>query len=114
MPSHRIKQINELVHKELDKVILKEAGLPPGYLATITKVQTSADLGQSKISISVLPRDKQGTILKSLNNIAKHLQFELGKIIILRKTPKLLFIIDEQQQKAIHIDELIDKIHKEG
>jgi len=113
MPSYRIKQVNELVRNELNKVIIKEAGLPKGYLATITKVQTSADLSHSKISISIIPTDKQGTILTLLNNMAKHLQYELGKIIILRKTPNLVFVIDEEQKKAIHIDELIDKIRKE-
>ncbi|MDP2684641.1 MAG: 30S ribosome-binding factor RbfA [bacterium] len=114
MPSHRIQQINELIRNELNKVILKEAGLPPGYLATITKVKTSRDLSQSIITISILPTAKQGTILNLLNDQAKHLQYELGKNIILRKTPKLSFVIDEGQQKTTHIDELIDKIHQEG
>jgi len=114
MPSHRIKQVNELIRNELNKVILKEGELPLGYLATITKVNTSADLSQSKITISILPADKQGTILNLLNNKAKHLQYELGKIIILRKTPKLSFVIDEGQQKTTHIDKLIDKIYQEG
>ena len=112
--SHRIKQVNELVREELNKVILREAGLPAGYLATITKVQTSADLSQSRIFISVLPEDKQGTVLSLLNKQAGHLQHELGQIIILRKTPKLVFKIDEERKKAIHIEELIDKIHQEG
>ena len=83
-------------------------------MATITKVQTSNDLSQTKISISVLPNNKQGTVLKKLNNNAKHFQFELGKVITIRKTPNIYFKIDEAQQKTIHIDELIDKIHKEG
>jgi len=114
MPSHRIKQVNELILKELNKIILKEAGLPAENLVTITKIQTSNDLGQSKIFISVLPANKQGTVLKMLNNVAKHLQYELGKVIILRKTPKLIFKIDQEQLKASHIDELIDKIHQQG
>ena len=114
MPSHRIKQVNELIRNELNKVILKEGGLPQGYLATITKVKTSADLSQSRITISIMPANKQGTILKVLNDQAKHLQYELGKIIVLRKTPRLSFVIDEGQQKTTHIDKLIDKIHQEG
>ncbi len=114
MPSHRIKQINELIRKELNKVIINEAGLETGQLVTITKVRTSPDLNNSTISITILPAEKQGTVLTFLNKIAKHLQYELGKTIILRKTPKLIFVIDEELHKAIHIDALIDKIHREG
>jgi len=112
MPSHRIKQVNELIRNELNKVILKEGELPLGYLATITKVNTSADLSQSKITISILPADKQGTILNLLNNKAKHLQYELGKIIILRKTPVNMAVTGVQPCIFVKIAEVYPPIAK--
>lgn len=113
MSSHRIKQVNELIRQELSKILSREVNFPAGCLATITKVDTSKDLGQTKILISIIPTDQQELAIKLLNRQARHLQFLLGKTIVLRKIPKLLFKLDHTQEKVAHIDQLIDKIHQE-
>ena len=111
--SRRITQVNELIQQELGKLFTRETKFPPGCLVTITKVITSRDLGQAKIFISVLPATEREKIITVLNKQAGSLQYELGDIIVLRKIPKLIFMPDLGQEKRAHIDELIDKIHKE-
>lgn len=113
MASHRIKQINELIHQQLSEIILKEVSTPTGCLITITKVDTTRDLSQARVSISVLPEHFQHSILADLRKKAKSLRYALGDILVIRKTPKLLFQLDPTEVKAAHIDALIDKIHKE-
>ena len=113
MSSHRLKQVNELIQQELGKIMVKETGLPPGQLVTITKVKTSPDLGQARIFVSIMPTNKQASILAKINKIRNTLQHELGSILVIRKIPKISFSIDIDQQKISHIDELIDKIHQE-
>ena len=113
MASHRIKQVNELIHQQLSEIILKEVSTPPGCLITITKINTTRDLSQARVSISVLPEHFQQSILADLNKKAKSLQYSLGNILVIRKTPKLQFQLDTTEVEAAHIDALIDKIHKE-
>lgn len=114
MPSHRLQQINELIKQELGKLFLKEIDFPKGCLVTITKVITSADLSQTKIFISILPDDQQSKIIANLNKQAGSLKYLLGKILVLYKIPKLIFQPDLAQEKITLIDQLIDKIHREG
>lgn len=113
MPSHRLKQVNELIQQELGKILSKKIGLPPDSLVTITKVRTSPDLSQARVFISIMPANKKASILAILNKKIGDLQHELGEIVILRKTPRLKFSFDIDQEKIAHIDGLIDKIHQE-
>lgn len=113
MPSHRIEKINELIRQELGKIFLREMNFPDDCLATITKVSTAPDLGQAKIYVSVMPAEQQEKILSYLSGQAGHLQFLLGKILVIRKSPKLFFYPDLDQQKIDRINDLIDKIHRE-
>ncbi|XOU94390.1 MAG: 30S ribosome-binding factor RbfA [Candidatus Kerfeldbacteria bacterium] len=113
MPSHRIKQVNELIQHELGKILSKEIGLPPDSLVTITRVKTSSDLSQARVLVSIMPANKRASILAILNKNIKSIQNEFNQVVILRKTPKLAFSIDIDQQKISHIDGLIDKIHRE-
>lgn len=114
MSSHRLPQINELIRQELGKLFLKEMDFPKGYLVTITKVKTSADLGQAKVLLSILPDSQEKKIITSLNKKAGFFKFKLGKIFVMYKIPKLIFANDPTQEKIDHIDQLIDKIHQQG
>ena len=83
-------------------------------MATITAVHTSPDLGQATISVSVLPTDRQETILQMLNNQAGHIRHLLGQKLSIRKIPKITFVFDDTEEKASHIEALIDKIQHHG
>ena len=114
MSSHRIQQVNELIRQELSKLFVKEISFPKDCLVTITKVDTSKDLGQTKVLVSIMPAGQQEKAVRLLNKQAGHLQFLLGKIIVIRQIPKLLFQLDHTQEKVARIDQLIDKIHEGG
>lgn len=114
MASLRIKKINELIQQELGKIFIKDFNFPPDCLTTITNVDTSADLGQAKIAISVMPEEYKDIVLKNLNKKTGFFRFHLSKIITLRKIPTLIFIADITQKNVSEIDKLIDKIHSES
>jgi len=112
--SHRIPQLNELIRQEISALFLKEFTFPPDCLVTISEVATSRDLSQAKVSVSVLPASEREAVLELLKKRAGFIQFSLGKRLIIRKIPKVIFELDLSQEKASHIDTLIDKIHEEG
>ncbi|MFA6098932.1 MAG: 30S ribosome-binding factor RbfA [Patescibacteria group bacterium] len=113
MATHRIFQINELIKKELSQILLREDLIPAGHLVTITKADTTRDLSQARITISILPNTGQEEILHWLQKKAGPIQHLLGKKIILRKIPKILFELDKTLENVSHIDSLIDKIHRD-
>jgi ribosome-binding factor A len=114
VPSHRIEQINALILKLLNEQILREVDLPAGCFVTITKVDTTRDLGLARVTISVIPTDKQETMRVYMNRRAGHFTHELGRYMKVYKIPKLTFKLDTGGSHVEHLDQLIDKIHREG
>lgn len=112
--SHRIPQLNELLRQEIGELFVKEMNFSPNVFVTINKVDTAADLSQSKIFVSVLPSTEHEAIIKLLNHRAKHLQYLVAQKVVIRKIPRLIFEFDDSLEKASHIEQLIDKIHHQG
>ena len=55
MSSLRQKKVNELIRRELSKIIVREFEAPENSLVTITDVDTSPDLLSAKVSVSIFP-----------------------------------------------------------
>jgi len=101
----RIKKINELIKRELSEIINRTLEIPPGVLATITQVETTSDLTQSKVWISVYPFDRAAEVLKFLIRQAANLQRLLQKRIRMRQVLKIRFILDKSQERASKVEE---------
>jgi ribosome-binding factor A len=110
--SHRIEQINELIRQELGQLILTEIELPKNCLATIVGVESSKDLRHAKVWLSVIPGQYKKKILDKLNLNIGHLQFLLNKKLSIKPLPRLRFVIDETEDRAQGIEEILDRIRK--
>lgn len=111
--SKRIERVNSLIQKELGKIILREVELPAGVLATLTRVETSANLIDAKVYIAVLPSDKIKRVLEILNKIVYELQKILNKRLRMRPIPKIRFIEEKQTAEAAKIEGLLERLKKE-
>lgn len=110
--SQRIERVNELIKQELSLLIREEIELPTEALVTITKVDTSPDIKNSKILITTFPNNLRGTILEILRKNQHHLHLLLKDKLQTKFIPNLKFIIDEQELFANQIDQILDEINK--
>ncbi len=106
--SQRIKKVNELVKQEISKILLKKIDLE-NILVTINDADTSPDLKNCKIKISIIPKDKSSFALEIIQKRIYHIQQEFNKKLHLKYTPKLSFEIDQIETKAQRIEELLSK-----
>jgi len=106
--SQRIQQVNELLKQEVSQLLLKEIDFDH-ILVTITNVNTSPDLKNCKISISVIPTEKNELALKIIEKNIYHLQQALNRRIRLKFSPKIRFEIDQIEAKAQRIEEILAK-----
>jgi len=104
--SQRIQRVNELIKQEISKILLKEIDFFD-ILVTITNTDTSPDLKNCKVKISVIPTDKSKLALETIEKRIYHLQQALNKRIHLKFVPKLKFEIDEIESKAQRIEEIL-------
>ena len=107
-------RVNQLIKKELSKILLQEIDFPRGILATMTRVETSVNLQESKIYISVFPEKEGVKILEILNKSVYRLQQKLNRRLKMRPLPRIRFAEEKATAEAGRIEELIEKIHKKN
>lgn len=110
----RTEQVNHLIQKELSKIILKELDLPKDVLVTVTRVETTPNLTQASVFLSVLPEGQTEKTLSSLNRQIYNLQQIFNKRVKMRPTPRLIFANEERTKEAGRIEEILEEIKKEN
>jgi len=111
--SKRIQRINELIKKELSRILLKEVEFPKNVLVTITRVETLTDLRETKVFLSCLPETKTAFILEILNRRIYNIQQVLNKRLKMKFIPRIKFIEEKETVKAGRIEEILEKLKKE-
>lgn len=103
--SNRINKVNQLLLEELAKLIREELG---EKLVTVLAVDTSADLKNAKVWISVFGQNEE-EILKELEDKTVFFQSFLGKKLFIKNIPKLSFFVDKSSQRIAKIEQLLKK-----
>ena len=110
MSSHRIQRVSELVKREVSRIVL-ELNLTNCGFVTITAAEISPDLKEGRIFMSVIGSAAQKQhALDTMERLHGHIQRELAQNIILKYTPKLKFFLDETEDRARHIEHLLDEL----
>ncbi len=110
----RQQKFARLIQKELSEIFQRDKrGFLDNAFITIAEVKVSPDLGVAKVYISMmLAKDKQA-ILEKLDHHKKEIRRALGEKIRnqARIVPELAFFIDEVEENAIRMDELIKSLN---
>lgn len=106
----RIPQVNQLIKKELGQIILREGEFSKNVLVTLTRVETSRNLIDAKVYISVLPETQSREILETLNRQIFRLQQSLNKRLRMRPIPKIIFIEEKETAEAGKVEQLLQEI----
>lgn len=104
----RKKRIEELIQRELGRILLTYPRNSLFSKITITAVNVSPDLAVAKIFFSVFDEISVEEVKKVLQIEAKFLRKSLARDLNLRLTPKLHFIYDESIKRARKLSDLID------
>ena len=112
--STRQQKFGRLIQKELSEIFQRDKrGILANTFITISDVNMSPDLGVAKVYISMmLAKDKVQT-LEKLNRGKGEIRKALGERIRkqVRVIPELIFIIDETEENAFKIEELIKNLN---
>ncbi len=111
---NRLKRVNQLVKRELSQILNKELDFSNEILVTITRVETSADLRQAEVWVSVMSENHASKILKILNYSVYDLQQILNKRLEMRPVPKIKFLEEKEVARAARIEELLEQVQKKN
>jgi ribosome-binding factor A len=110
----RQQKFSRLIQKELSDIFQRDKrGILDKAFITIADVRVSPDLGLAKIYISMMLAKNKKAILEKLNLRKKEIRRELGEKIgkQVRVIPELVFYIDEVEENAQRMDDIISNLH---
>ena len=109
MPSNRMGRINEAMQRELSALLrrLKDPRISQGGMVSVTRVDTTGDLRQAKVYVSVLDKSQERPVLQGLKSAAAFLRRESAGALQLRHAPELHFIADDSIAQGAHILQIL-------
>jgi len=108
MASNKIARINDDIQFVLSRLLrdIKDPRVQQGMIS-VTRVETTGDLGYSKVWLSVMGMQDEKEFKKGLKSAGGWLRRELGRAMNLRHTPELIFEIDHSIEYGAHISQVI-------
>ena len=109
MASNKIARINDDIQFVLSRLLrdIKDPRVQQGMIS-VTRVETTGDLGYSKVWLSVMGMQDEKEFKKGLKSAGGWLRRELGRAMNLRHTPELIFEIDHSIEYGAHISQVIN------
>lgn len=108
MSYQRIDRISEEVRHEVDAIIREELNDPRiGGTFSVTRAEVTGDLRFAKIFVSVLEDDRRDGLMDALKNAKGYIRRSLGKRMIIRYTPELIFVSDKNIEYGVHIAKVL-------
>ena len=108
----RVDRINGLLRQEISQVLARQIKDPRlNGVITITEVQTSGDLRNALVLVSVMGDDEaKRDALEGIRSAAAFLRRELRDRLVLRYTPFLRFALDDSMEEADRVLQIMDQI----
>ena len=113
MSYQRIDRISEEVRREVDRIIREELSDPriTGTFS-ITRADVTRDLRHAKIYVSVLEDDRRDGLMAALKSASGYIRRALGKGILIRYSPELSFVSDQNIAYGVHIAQVLSEAQK--
>ena len=112
--SLRNERVRKALMREISDILFREIKDPQICgMVSITDVDVSPDNSAARVFYSVYGNDEvKEKTSKALERHVGQIRHEVGKRIRLRKTPTLLFILDNSMERGAKMMELINKIER--
>ena len=109
MQGTRLEKIARLIQKELSELFRAETAKTRGTIVSVSSVRVSPDLSIARVYLSVFPSDQGAAVVKNVNDNEKTVRYNLAQRIRfqLRRTPELVFYLDDSLDYIEHIDQLL-------
>ena len=104
-----MRRVNEAVREVVSARIAGGLRDPRIGFVTVTSVDTSPDLRQARVYVSVLgsPEEREAT-MAGLESAHGLLQQSVARELRMKNTPTLQFVFDESIDRGMRITELLD------
>lgn len=110
----RQQKFAKLILRELGDILQQDKkGILGGLFVSLAEVRVSPDLGFAKVYVSMMLAGDKQKALERLNTHKREIRHALGNRIRnqARIIPELVFVIDEVEENAMKMEELIRSLN---
>ncbi|MDB4896501.1 MAG: ribosome-binding factor [Firmicutes bacterium] len=111
--NQRAARVADQMREEIAQ-LLRDLKDPRIGFVSVVKVEVANDLRHAKVFISVLGDDSvKKESMTGVQSASGHIRTELGRIMRLRYTPELHFVLDESIEHGSRIAKLLVQVQEE-
>lgn len=111
MASYRPTRVGELLQAEIATLLLRHLKDPRLRMATVSRVDVTADLRHAYVYISRLGSDaEQQATMEGFQRAAGFIRSQLGKRLRLRYAPQLTFKLDTNIAYGVKISQILHEV----
>ena len=112
---HRAERLADQIRDDIAEMVAGELRDPRIGLATVTRVELSADLRHARVMVSVTgDEESQMETIEGLSFATGFVRRELGKRLRLRKAPEVVFVLDRGPENELRVEALLNQLKKES
>ena len=112
--TRRTQRLGEEIREEVALLIVSELKDPRIGFVTVTGVDTSPDLRQATVYVSVLGSEKKrDATIAGLQSSHGVLQSRVNSELRLKHTPQLTFEYDPTVERGVRLSRLIDELNSD-
>ena len=109
--TQRTERIDELLRQEIGAILARDIQDPRIGFATITKVETAADLNHARVWVSVIGGDSEREeTIRALQSAMSFVRRELGPKLRLKRIPMLHVKLDDSIERGSRVLHLLHEI----
>jgi ribosome-binding factor A len=113
--SYRPDRLAHELKNMISEIIARELHDPRVGFATVTEVKVSRDLRHVRVYVSVFDEatEKKRETVAALNHAAGFMRREVFSQLRLRRSPEIVFTLDESVERGDRMSRLLDEISRE-
>ena len=104
--TNRLLKVQDLLHKEIALLLIKDIQNPVIKSVTISEVKVSKDLRYSEIYFTSLSKDNEKIGIE-LNRASGFIRKQLSKNIHLKRLPSIRFTYDDTAERSQRIENIL-------
>lgn len=110
--AYKLNKVNVSIQKYISDILQFDIKNKEIGFVTVTGVETTNDYSYTKVYVSFLDDKRASQGLEALEKSKGYIRSELARKLNIRKTPQIIFVLDDSFAKGQHIEELLKSIKK--
>ena len=111
--AYQEERLISYLKREMANFLLRHAVMPEGAFFSVARIYLNSSLDEAKVFILIFPENLTGVAFREIKALERKARKYLSMHLKRRKIPKIIFKLDNDQEKEISLEKLLEKVKNE-